>query len=559
MFIALTMTPFAWSQVPAAAPATDLGQLFRSRLAGIEFNPPADGTIIRELNSNEVVRFAYPDLGWDVRVKQIPASKDLKLSIPGGEGLLEMTASQLTLSNPTAKILRQEVIQVNNKDVGVIEVQYLVGTDPVYAQQAIFCDNPQHFLVVQMSSRDDAKTLPAGQHPLEDKATDIFQKSIQTVKLLDRSAFYQEQLSRQFSTANLWVLFDRKKVTSVIQPMHLMRVIRDGKDIGFVQVNERLATRNGTEGVEIIVRSRVQNDPNAAPLKPVVAKPADNTGVVLPAPVVPANAAPAKPAKPTNLFTSNTYFVTFGRNHEEWTAISQTDVNYQALEAGYSDLSMQINSRLEKAALQRERLAQMSKGTPTSQPAPIDVKVPVYALDVSYDDLRLDDKGKVARDKGKPADFELPPYYLPQALSQLLPRLLPNDPALYMFAFYVSGERKVMNRYVDVEQAREVVIDGQTVRAVPISDRVGADGIPTVHYVTRQGEWLGSINETQKLQVLPSDEKTLHTIWDNQPLGFKVADEPPPTVDEEAIPDAPMRHLPPAVQHNLMGPDVNGR
>ena len=70
----------------------------------------------------------------------------------------------------------------------------------------------------------------------------------------------------------------------------------------------------------------------------------------------------------------------------------------------------------------------------------------------------------------KPTDTKLPPYYLPQALGQLLPRLLPAEPAQYLFAFYVSGPRTVLQRYIDVGAPSEVELDGQSVRAIPISD-----------------------------------------------------------------------------------------
>jgi hypothetical protein len=85
-----------------------------------------------------------------------------------------------------------------------------------------------------------------------------------------------------------------------------------------------------------------------------------------------------------------------------------------------------------------------------------------------------------------------------------------------------------------VEQARDIELGGKTVRAVPISDRIGVDGIPTVQYVTRDGEWLGSVNTESKLVILPTDEPTLSDIWKDDKLGFKVAPLPPP-VEETPV------------------------
>ncbi len=533
----------------AAPGGPALGKVFRSRLAGIELNPPANGTLMRELNTGEIARFVYPDSGWDLRIKQIPSHVPLKLSSPNGDGVIELTVAQLTASNPTARIVRQDVVQIKDKAIGLIEARYNVGTDLVFAQQAIFCDTPQHYLLVQMSSRRDPKIAANQTDALETVARDTFTKMIPTVNLLDRAALFDEQVHRQFNTANLWVLFDRKKITETLRPVHFMRVVRNGNDIGFVQMNERLASRDGKEGIEVIVRSRVQNDPQSPPAKISLSKsePGDNS---LPAPALPPPAE-LKPAKPTNLFTNSTFFVSFDRVHEDWTGVSQTDdqVATQMVESGYSDQSTHVDPRLERAESVRERKTHTSHAKPSTQP--INVKIPVYTLDVSF---------QQGKQQGKPVDLELPPYYLPQALGQLLARLLPDDPGQYMFAFYVSSERRVMSRYVDVDSARDVELNGQTVRAVPVSDRIGVDGIPTIHYVTRGGEWLGSVNDDQKLQVLATDEQTLSDIWKNDPLGFKAAPEPPPT-EEQNTPDAPRLETrePLLTPDSSQFPDLNGR
>jgi hypothetical protein len=207
--------------------------------------------------------------------------------------------------------------------------------------------------------------------------------------------------------------------------------------------------------------------------------------------------------------------VTFDRDHEDWTTITQTDEDaaHQLTEFAYADRTM-----LRK--LDRAKAAQKAPATQHVAQPPM-LEVPKYVLDVDY---------SVGLHQEKPKDIDLLPFYLPQALGQLLPRLLPPDPAQYMFASYVSSQRNVMGRYVDVESARDVELDGQTVRAVPIEDRIGVDGIPITHYVTRQGEWLGSISDDSRLQVFPTDEHTLKGLWP----GFVTCPEPP--VDGDTVP-----------------------
>jgi hypothetical protein len=522
---AAAAAPSAPPATPATEPVADaeLGKLFRSRIAGIEFAPPAGGALIRDLNSGEIVRFMYADSGWDVRAKTIPLHTQLKLSDSAGGGVLELMVAQLLATNPSAKILRSEVVQVNGQSVGLIEAKYNLGPDCIFTQQAIFSDNFEkylHYLLVQMSSRCDSK--PVANDPLETDARRMFEKVLPTVKILDRKELADEQKKRYFDTKMLMIRLDKKRIIQAIQPLRLMRIVRDGKDIGFIQINERLATHSGNAGVEVIIRSRVQSEPP----QPGAANPAGNGitappagTIVLPGSIGPAGAAASaadpKNAVPSNVFTSSTFFVTFDRAHEDWTSITQVDdeVATQLVESANTDLTTHID-RQKAIAAQRD--------LPKPGEAPPDVTVPDYILNIQYAHGRRQDR---------PMNIRLLPDYLPQATAQILPRLLATEAGKYMFSFYVSGEQKVLRRYIDVGQPGEVTLDGLTQRAVAISDRIGVDGIPTIHYVSPDGEWLGSVNEDQKISVLPSDENALTAIWSKRPLGFKVADVPPPQED----------------------------
>ena len=171
------------------------------------------------------------------------------------------------------------------------------------------------------------------------------------------------------------------------------------------------------------------------------------------------------------------------------------------------------------------------------QQDPVFIDRPDYSLNVSqYVRVKL---------MGQPFDDKLVWFYLPQGLGQMLPRLLPTDAKQFMFATYVSSERNVMGRYVDVNPPVEVDLGGQKVNAIPISDRIGVDGIPTIQYVSRTGEWLGSVNEDAKLQCLPATAEELKDIWPN----FKVSDEPPLPQDAPPV-QQPSRPADPAVQPN---------
>jgi hypothetical protein len=131
--------------------------------------------------------------------------------------------------------------------------------------------------------------------------------------------------------------------------------------------------------------------------------------------------------------------------------------------------------------------------------------------------------------RNDPVVRELPPFYLPQAVSYLLPRLVPMGmDKTYMFAVYVSETREVMVRYIDVHAPQKVEFNHQVVRATPIDDKIGLEGPVTTHYFSSDHTWLGSQNKTTGITVVPSDEKTLMALWKDAILAAPEAPERKP-------------------------------
>ncbi len=506
--------------VPTTAP---VAKLFRSRLAGIELLPPAGGRMIRQLDTGEIVRFVYADRSWDVRVKPVPLHIALSL-----DGLLDLTAKQLVDSNPSTEIVSKTSPR---KDLGIIEARYNAGADRLFAQQALFREDDQSYFLVQMGSpTGKAKNAPADPaDPQETVARAAFANMTGTVKLLDRRLLTLEQEMRQKNTRALWLLLDQKRVLKSLIPVHFMRIVRDGKDVGFVQINEREAAHGSRPGVEVIVRSRVTRvpdetlavKPDAAPAVP------GSTGVVVP--TVTQQPTAAATSQPSDMFTFSNFYFSFDRepgfatSHEDWETLTQADQNKagQVRERGNADLSVRLS-------LDRTKLS-LSLRQPTTTDTAVDHREPpVKRQDKFVLSVSQDVKNRRAATLSK----KLVWFYIPQGLRQLLPRLLPLDePGQYMFAAYSSEQREVMARYVDVGLPTDTVLDGVTVHAIPVTDRVGIDGNPTIHYMTVRGEWLGSVSDEGRFLVLPAAEKDLQAYWP----GFVKSEEPPLPVDSGAV------------------------
>ncbi len=533
---------------PAAgqsASDTLLDPPFQSRVEGVEFRPPVGGTIQRQLNSGEVVRFQYPDHGWTLVLKDAPNSAHLPMTVPptagpttapalGGvvpRGLLDLAVDQMTADRggKPAEVLRKDVVPLGPRSVGLIEAHDDVGTDRKLVQVALIPDGLHRYFILQMIG-------PAGADAV---ARDAFQRSLATVTLLDRAAFRQEQDRRQANTRLLWVQVDRKRVEAALQPVHFMRVVRDGRDVGYVQVDERVERldRRRLDGLYVVTRQHALTAAaSSAAAAPVAAAPLATPGVDVP--------QPRQAAAATQLDREARFFCTFDRAHETWSAQTRLDnrPGHDLLELGSSDTI--VRRRLDPASAAGRQPFPRRGGQPPM-------------VDVPVDTLRVDNyRGATAT--AAPYEARLDFRYLTQAWAQLLPRLLPADqPKQYLFAFYVAEERQLLARYVDVGEERTVTLDGQRVRAVPISDRIGADGVVTTHYVSRDdGQWLGTTSDDGRLLVLPTDAESLQKAWP----GFAVLPPPGPIVEQDLAPDDRRRisaddlKVPPAADPGAAGP-----
>jgi hypothetical protein len=516
LLLAVFLTPIALAQPsPTTTPSPidtaeiPLGQLFESRVAGIELRPPAGGTLVRQIEGGDLVRFVYADKNWDLKIRMVHPAKPIPLSLaPIGNlsgGLVEMTVADVKTQDPTAEILLQEVKEYPPYKVGMIAARCNAGTDRRLIQQAIFRSDDQNFYILQFTTlgrrRDDNSP---NDDPNEVLAAATFEKVLGTVLLIDRQQLKKEQDERLYRTRGLFTQWDEKKLRSVLIPEQFLRIMRDGKDAGYVQVNERIANHAGNDGVEIELRSHITIEADAPVAPTIVPSP---TGMLVPTPVTPAVQLTV-PAGPITTDRQSKLFVTFDRWHEDWSIITNFD-NGTGLPATISSELGNSDMQLRRI-LDRQKAAVMWKEPGKHDQQPPVIEKQKYTLSVSQ---------YTKTQASRPVERELPVFYLPQALGQLLPRLLPLDDAQgYMFASYVSNQREVMARYIDVLPEQEIELDGEKFQAIPIKDRIGVEGTGTTHYLTRHGQWLGSISDDQKLVVLPTDANTIRKTWKNAQL-----------------------------------------
>jgi hypothetical protein len=402
-------------------------------------------------------------------------------------GLLDYTVQDILQTNPKAEVLRQDVVNVGEHSVGIAIVRVGLGTERFLRQQAIFQADEQLYYVFNFTAPASKQGRPED-NPQEREAAESFKAMLDTIQLLNRSWIKTDQDNRLYRTRALftdWADKGGKRLRDAVVPQQWLRIVRDGKDIGYSYVAE-----------EFVEGKDVKNNPSRA---------FDGVLVSMRSRTV---------AEGAQIDVGSQMFTSLDRKHEDWAHIINTVIDKgkptqdkkQSMEFGYSE--SKVRNLPDPAA----------RPDPNSDPNARDRKNPVLRPVESYA-LRVERATQGRNSNSQPEAHAPSPWYIPAAIGSMLPRLLPLDrPVTYLFQSYVSDQHEVVHRYVDVGFEKEFTIDGRKVRAIPISDRIRLEGTPTVHYMSRDGKYLGSENAAAKVWILPTDRATLERIWTDADL-----------------------------------------
>jgi hypothetical protein len=493
--------------VPATQPTDLLGQTFKSTSHGIAFRVPA-GAVEQEQNDPEIIcEFNHPDYDWQLRSWRLRLDRSLPISTHKDQfglpqdGMLENSLASLRKSLPNMRILRNELINIGKTQVGMLAVRYeTVNGNRRLLQQAIFLapdTDEQLYYCVELNSPGKPTTEPDDIiNPGENLAYQTFSQIADSVQLLDMTGVAEDQDNRLYRSRvleSVWSGAHYAQIRDALQPAQFQRIVKDGRDIGYsIIVEEYLDKPTDPDSALIHIGVRTHS------------------------------------ITPDGVTSDDTTWCrsTVDMKHEVWTIQDiATGANGKNL-----DSFSQIGSSDEQAKVV------------TVRPAPGDAAVANGAPPANNKDIAEVRSLQVTTSHGmvklSPVQLDTPAFYLPQAFSYLLPRLLPLDqPAKYMWAVFVptaptvaeeTGHGmpggKVMSRYVDVSPLEDIQFLGQTTQGVEVDDRLTLDGTPTHNYFSPTGQFLGSeytARENDKMsttQVLPTDASTLSRLWSNPDL-----------------------------------------
>jgi hypothetical protein len=488
-----------------------LGEKFESLAAGISFRGPAGWKEARNRGGDEVVQFTDEETHRVLTVNRLDFNPPVEMTLhqvtpPGGKphdenGLFEETVDRLKTDQPAIVIDRQEVTQLPTgdgwtMDVGQIAAHYSSGADHFITMIALIRQSPADKSTTTASRMYYSFSLTAGipkdvkieSDPEVRKIAETFNQVIDSIRLLDQSIIRDEQDARLFRTRALFLNMTEARMRQSLVPEQWLRLIKDGKDIGYSYLIEEVARdlprrgqqlidANGTDGVLIGIRTRTM------------------------------------PEAGTQVDTESWMWATFDRKFEKFTSFAVTkkgDEEDRFSEIGSTNTQTKlIKERVNNRELDKgEKFGQDDKKFDPGQPA-------LRQMEVSTLDVVFKGKNRVAPTLSQ----QLAPWYLPQATAHMLPRLAAKEQGkTFMFAIYNSDHHALMARYVDVENEQKVDIGGQSRLAIPVRDRLGLEGSVTTHYFTSEGKYLGSVNPESKITVLPADRSTIERLWKNADL-----------------------------------------
>lgn len=467
----------------------------------ISFQPFKDAKQIDRAVPSDLLRFANDKKGWSLVFDRaelpspIPLRDTHSSSGPDQPGYLTAAVNLIRSNDPAADILRTDILDTGKLKIGLIVAHVRVQGKHSLMQQALIEITPKLYYSIVMHAPAPERDLDKSENVRE--AAEVFKAIVDSIEPVDLSAIRQDQDERLFRTRALFVNWTRNVVLSALRPEQFLRFLRQNdqgqwEDIGYAYTVEEPANGLPRSGATQV---------------PVPPESAEGFRIGMRMRSMP------EPGKTVDV--ESWMYVSFDRRHEVWSntslmrnpgASSAREREVWVTEVGASDVEKQRVFDRDLRAGDFKEVDQMNRQRNEKDPEFVPFReVEKYKLLV-----RTESRHAVA----PPLQRELPPFYLPQAFGTLLPRLLPlKTPTGYLFATYNSDNRQVMLRYVDVGLEQTVSLNDKTYLAIPITERIGSDGPRTVHYLSPEGEYLGSVNEQMKIQILPTTRQELLRLW----------------------------------------------
>ena len=163
-------------------------------------------------------------------------------------GLLDQTVAGLKRELSGCIILRQDLTNIRDgnpkqkNNVGMLAVRYSAVGHHYLTQQAIVQASDRLFYLLALTTPGSEALGDAAQNdPIERVAVNTFQQMLDSVRLLDTVRIHQDQVDRLVRTRSLMVNWTSTRLHSILVSEQWLRMVRDGKDVGYSYITEQTA------------------------------------------------------------------------------------------------------------------------------------------------------------------------------------------------------------------------------------------------------------------------------------------------------------------------------
>ena len=411
----------------ADAPGFALGARFESQSAGISVCPPANLHLVNRIGENSVAEWADEKFTWRLVLSQSVLANPIPLvNTPdnfGKEavGLLETTVDVHKGRYPGVLILRQDVTNIadggvpdphnasiKKPNVGLIIMRYTDGGVRYLTQQALIQGNSHIYYIVTLTT-PGGKGLQADSpiEPIEKEAVGAFNAMLDQVRLTDRGAIRAEQDERLDHTRNLLVNINSRSMHAALVSEQWLRIIRDGKDIGYTYITEDPAAAIPPKLTETQVKEHKS-------VRDLI-RPGDGVLIGMRARLIQDGIRSDKTKGPIQTDGASWYFISGDLKHEDWSRLIVSDDHVNPNVSRLDEIGTSDKRQINKIVIaDPKKPGALPVG---NRPEPFLLPMDDYELDVTL---------LTNKENAQPVQRKVSPWYIPQAIVQLLPRLLPR-------------------------------------------------------------------------------------------------------------------------------------
>lgn len=233
------------SDTVGVAAKGELGEAYVDGSFGFSVRPLAGSTIHRRKRTVEgdlqLCQFVMLEQRWSMSVRLASRPRSLD-----AESMLKEDNAQLALRYGDLETLRFEPTRVFGREAARSEVRFTSEQQAWLRQEAVIRTRPTEFFILLL-------VTPAADH---DVARSCFEQIVQSFQVLRSEAVQQEidaALAR--GTALLQsAAAGQPDITAGVSPERYLRIMRDGKDVGFVETLEAAEAVRHHEGIQLLQR-----------------------------------------------------------------------------------------------------------------------------------------------------------------------------------------------------------------------------------------------------------------------------------------------------------------